>query len=170
MIRHVIEAASRIAGGLAAAAFFVIGVIVTWEVVMRYLFTAPTRWVEETAAVLQIYGVFLACAWLVARREHIRITVLTALLPRAARAWVARLSLLVVAAVAGFAAWSALELMLSAIQRGERTDSTLELPMWLFHAPLLVGLGLAALQALATIWSSFENPTLITEDGPENEL
>lgn len=170
MIRHIVETASRLAGIAAAAAFFVIGIIVTWEVVARYGFAAPTRWVEETAAILQIYGVFLACAWLVAQREHIRITVVTARLPTRARAWVGRASLALVAAIAGFAAWSAYELMISAIERGERTDSTLEIPMWVLHLPLVVGLALAAAQALAMIWTSFEDPALITEDRPERGL
>jgi TRAP-type C4-dicarboxylate transport system permease small subunit len=159
-----IEIVGRASGIVAAGAFFVIGIIVTWEVVARYLLGAPTRWVEETAAILQIYGVFLACAWLVARRDHIRITVLTAHLPLVARSWLARASLAVVALVAGFAAWSSSALLLSAIERGERTDSTLELPMWLLHAPVMVGLGLTALQAMAMIWLSFDDPALITED------
>ena len=137
---------------------------------MRYIFAAPTRWVEETASLLQIYGVFLACAWLVARREHIRITVVTARLPRTAHLWVARASLITVAVIAGFAAWFAGELMASAITRGERTDSTLELPMWLLHAPVVVGLGLAALQALATAWASLDDPRLIAEDRPQADL
>jgi len=154
----------------AAAAFFVIGLIITYEVVMRYVFTSPTRWVEEIASLLQIYGVFLACAWLVARREHIRITVVTARLPHTTRLWVARASLIVVAVVAAFAAQSAADLMWSAIDRGERTDSTLELPMWLPHVPVVIGLGLTALQAVATALASFDDPTMIAEDRPRTDL
>ena len=60
--------------------------------------------------------------------------------------------------------------MISAIERGERTDSTLEIPMWVLHAPLVAGLALAALQALATIWASFDDPALITEERPERGL
>lgn len=161
---------SRATAWLAAGAFFVIGLIVTYEVVMRYGFSAPTRWVEETARLLQIYGVFLACAWLVARREHIRITVLTARLRPTARAWLARASLIVVAVIAAFAAQSAGDLMVSAIERGERTDSTLELPMWLLHAPVVVGLALAALQALALAYASLSDPSLVTDDSPQTDL
>ncbi len=170
MLARLITSTSKATAWLAAAAFFVIGLIVTYEVVMRYVFTAPTRWVEEIASLLQIYGVFLACAWLVARREHIRITVVTARLPQTVRLWVARASLIVVAAIAAFAAWSASDLAWSTITRGERTDSTLELPMWLLHAPVVVGLGLAALQALATVWASFDDPTVIAEDRPQADL
>ena len=167
---RLISRTSQAMAWLAAGAFFVIGLIVTYEVVMRYVFTAPTRWVEETANLLQIYGVFLACAWLVARREHIRITVVTARLPHATHIWVARAGLIIVALIAAFAAWSAAELMWSAITRGERTDSTLELPMWLMHAPLVVGLGLAAVQALATAWASLDDPSLIADDRPQADL
>jgi len=170
VLTRLISKTSRVTAWLAAGAFFVIGLIVTYEVVMRYVFTAPTRWVEEIASLLQIYGVFLACAWLVARREHIRITVVTARLPQASRQWLARASLVVVAVIAAIAAWSAADLGWSAIQRGERTDSTLELPMWLLHAPVAVGLGLASLQALATAWASLADPTLIAEDRPQTDL
>ncbi len=170
MIVRWIMGVSRVTAWLAAGAFFVIGLIVTYEVVMRYGFLAPTRWVEETARLLQIYGVFLACAWLVGRREHIRITVLTARLPRGAKVWLGRLSLIVVAAIAAFAAQSAGALMLSAIERGERTDSTLELPMWLLHAPVVIGLGLAALQALALAIASLSEPALIADDDPPPEI
>lgn len=170
MLARWVETMSKVSAWFAAAAFFIIGLIVTYEVLMRYVFTAPTRWVEETASLLQIYGVFLACAWLVARREHIRITVITSRLPGSVHLWVARAGLLIVAAIAGFAAWSAIDLMTSAITRGERTDSTLELPMWLLHAPVVIGLGLAALQALATAWASLDDPTLIAEDRPQADL
>ncbi len=170
VLARLITRTSQAIAWLAAGAFFVIGLIVTYEVVMRYVFTEPTRWVEETARLLQIYGVFLACAWLVARREHIRITVLTSRLPPVAHVWVARASLCVVAVIAAFAAASAADLMWSAITRGERTDSTLELPMWLLHAPVVIGLGLSALQAVATVLASFDDPTLIAEDRPQADL
>lgn len=149
----------------AAAAFFVIGVIVAYEVAMRYLFAAPTRWVEETASVLQIWGVFLATAWLVATRGHIRITVLTARLPARARLWCARMGLLAVAAVAAVSAWFAAELIAFTVETGQYTDTTLALPMWLLQAPVAVGLALAALQALASVAASFADPATLLAEG-----
>jgi TRAP-type C4-dicarboxylate transport system permease small subunit len=152
---------SRLCGGLAAAAFFFIGLIVSYEVVMRYVFAAPTRWVEETAGVLQIYAVFLACAWLVARREHIRITVLSDCLPPRLRLWLARAALLAVAASAASAAWFTVGLVRFSIAMGQYTDTTLALPMWLLQAPVAAGLALAACQALATLAASFARPDVL---------
>ena len=162
MVR-LIEGASRLCGWLAAAAFFALGLIVAYEVAMRYLFLAPTRWVEEVARLLQIYAVFLAAAWLVARREHIRITVLAGALPRRARLWLARLVLLLVALVAGAGAWQAGALLRFSLEMEQYTDSTLGLPMWLLQAPLVAGLGLAGLQALATLWRSFAEPERLAD-------
>lgn len=154
---------SRAAAYAAAAALMAIGLIVAYEVVMRYVFVAPTRWVEEIAQLLQIYAVFFAGAWLIRRRDHVRITVLTDRLPAAGRLWATRANLLVAGAVTGFASWQGGLLMLSAIARGERTDSTLELPMWLLHGPVTAGLGLAALEALAMLWQSFRDPAALAE-------
>ena len=165
-----IERLSTWAAWVAAAAFFVIGLIVTYEVVMRYVFLAPTRWVEEISALLQIYAVFFACAWLVARREHIRITVLTTYLPARAQLALARLSLLVIASVAALSAWFGIELMRFSIEMGQATDTTLELPMWIVQAPVAVGLILVALQALATLADSFTTPARLLETAPPPEF
>ncbi len=138
----------------AAALFVIIGLIVAYEVVMRYVFLAPTRWVEEIARVLQIYGVFLACAWLVGRREHIRITALTARVRPAIRAWFERIALLCIAAIAAACTWASVELIRFSIDMAQYTDSVLALPMWLVQLPVPVGLALVTAQAIACIvWS-----------------
>lgn len=163
---RLIHRMTQAAAGVAAALFAAIGLIVFYEVAMRHAFLAPTSWVEETARVLQIYGVFLAAAWLVGRREHIRITVVTAQLPPAVQAWLARAALLAIGAVAGVSAWYGVELMRFSIDIGQTTDTTLELPMWLLQGPVVAGLALIVLQALATVVGSFRSPALLGGDPP----
>ena len=167
---HLINRLTQVAAVVAAALFAVIGLIVFYEVAMRHAFLAPTSWVEETARVLQIYGVFLAAAWLVGRREHIRITVLTTYLPPPVQMWLSRLVLLAIGAVAGISAWYGVELMQFSIDIGQTTDTTLELPMWLLQGPVVVGLTLIVLQALATVAASFHSPELLGGDQPHSEV
>ena len=157
-IIRTIDRLCKVAAGLAAVLFFIIGLIITYEVVMRYVFLNPTSWVEESARVLQVYAVFLACAWLVGRREHIRISVVTGFLDPSLQLWLSRFSLLLVGAASGIGAWYSIGLMRFSISIGQRTDSTLELPMWLLQAPLVAGLLLCAVQALAVVADSFKNP------------
>ena len=153
-----VGAVSRAAGWAAAAVFVAIGFAVCHEVVMRYVFLSPTRWVEETARVLQIYGVFLACGWLVGERAHIRVVALTAALPPGGRRWADRFALCAVAAAASVGAWQAAALMRFLIDTGQYTDSTLALPLWALHAPVAGGLALAAAQACASLAESFAEP------------
>lgn len=165
-----IDSLSRAAAWLAAIMFAVIGLIVFYEVAMRHVFLAPTSWVEETARVLQIYAVFLAAAWLVGRREHIRITVLTTYLPEISRLWLARFALLVIAIIATVSAWYGVELMAFSLSIGQTTDTTLELPMWLLQGPVVAGLGLIVLQALATIALSFRSPERLLDNAPPGDV
>ena len=60
-------------GIIAAWIFFLTGVFLTFEVVSRYAFNAPTVWVEEVSQLLLIAGVYLAVARTVHRRQNIRI-------------------------------------------------------------------------------------------------
>jgi TRAP-type C4-dicarboxylate transport system permease small subunit len=74
--KHRIDRAAEAAGRLASLLFVVIVAITAYEVLMRYVFSAPTSWVHEIT-------VFLAAAAFVAGgpaahagRAHIAITVL----------------------------------------------------------------------------------------------
>ena len=169
-IIRAIDRLCSVAAGLAAVLFFIIGVIVTYEVVMRYVFLNPTSWVEESARVLQVYAVFLACAWLVGRREHIRISVVTSYLGPNPQLWLSRFSLLLVGGASAIGAWYSIELMRFSISIGQRTDSSLELPMWLLQAPLVAGLLLAAIQAFAVVADSFEHPERLRDGVSAPEL
>ena len=57
---RIMDAISDWLGILAAWLFFMTGVFLTFEVGSRYLFNAPTVWVEEVSQLLLIAGVYLA--------------------------------------------------------------------------------------------------------------
>ena len=63
-------------GALAAWVFFVIGLIVTFEVVMRYAFNSPTIWVDEISRILQIWATCLAAGYALRHRALIVIDVI----------------------------------------------------------------------------------------------
>ena len=66
----------KYSGYLASALFIAIGFIVSYEVIMRYLFNSPTVWVNEISRFLQIWATYLALTYSFDRKEFIRITVL----------------------------------------------------------------------------------------------
>ena len=66
----------KYSGYLASALFISIGFIVSYEVIMRYLFNSPTIWVNEVSRFLQIWATYLALTYSFHKQDFIRITVL----------------------------------------------------------------------------------------------
>ncbi len=61
---------------------FLASVILTfYEVIMRYVFNAPTIWVHDSAIALSATGFLLAGTYALQRREHIRISVVYDAMP-----------------------------------------------------------------------------------------
>ena len=65
----------KYSGYLASALFIAIGFIVSYEVIMRYLFNSPTIWVNEVSRFLQIWATYLALTYSFHKNDFIRITV-----------------------------------------------------------------------------------------------
>ena len=66
----------KYSGYLASALFITIGFIVSYEVIMRYLFNSPTIWVNEVSRFLQIWATYLALTYSFHKQDFIRITVI----------------------------------------------------------------------------------------------
>ena len=66
----------KYSGYLASALFITIGFIVSYEVIMRYIFNSPTVWVNEISRFLQIWATYLALTYTFHKKDFIRITVL----------------------------------------------------------------------------------------------
>ena len=135
-------------GNIAAWMFFAIGLCVSYEVAMRYVFTAPTIWVDEVSRILQIWAGCLAVSCVLRHRRMIIIDVLfkdTGTLHRKISESFALLVTLFFAVVTtkfGFDIW------LKSTLAGHTTDSLLAPGKWLTHAAVWIGFGLLSLQCL----------------------
>ena len=65
----------KYSGYTAAGLYVLIGFIVSFEVISRYIFNAPTIWVNEISRLLQIWATYLALTYTFHNKEFIRITV-----------------------------------------------------------------------------------------------
>ena len=134
---------------LAAWLLFLIGAMLTYEVVARYFFNAPTIWAEELSRLFMIWAVFIGSAGLLAGREHIRVTVLVDQFPVAVQRFCEVVSLVFVAVISGFVAWFGMPTALKSFEVGRTTGSMLDMPSWWMQASIPVGFALLAVQALA---------------------
>jgi TRAP-type C4-dicarboxylate transport system permease small subunit len=144
-VNGVLVAISAIATGIAAC-------VLTWEASARYLFKIPSIWQDDVAVFLLVGATFLSAAWVQARRGHVGIQALAAILPphidRVRLAIADFLTLLFVT----FFAWKSWELLLEAIDEGRVTYSAWGAPMWVPFTCMSVGMSLVALQLLLQIF------------------
>ncbi|WP_304414215.1 TRAP transporter small permease [Photobacterium atrarenae] len=60
-------------------------VVLTWQIVTRWLFNAPSLWSEELARVLFMYMSLIGCAIAIKRNSHVNITYFSDKLPEKLR-------------------------------------------------------------------------------------
>ena len=153
--------------GLASGQLYLLcALITTYEVVMRYVFNAPTQWAFEVVMVLCASAWLLSAGYVTVHKRHIGITVLYAMAPRRVRWWLDVVALVAALGATLFLAFAALEPARSAIRIVERTGSAFNSPQpTILKTLLLVGALLYAVQTVANLIRH-----LLGEDDQERPL
>ena len=156
LLVQAIDSLSEWLGKLCAWCLFAIGFFITFEVLMRYVFNAPTIWVDEISRVLQVWVVFLATPYVLKHREMISIDVLLRDSNTLRRRLAESFSIVVLFVFMSVAVYYGFELWLKATLAGHTTDTYLAPPKWFTHAPVWVGGTLLLLQGvtqLVRVWA-----------------
>ncbi|WP_020591490.1 TRAP transporter small permease [Kiloniella laminariae] len=161
-----VDALSDGAGKIAAWCLVAIGFFITWEVVMRYVFVAPTIWVDEVSRYLMVWVVFLSSAYVLKRQEMITIEVLLGDPASPKRKLAETLATVMLLIFAGTAVYYGFQIWLKYTLAGHTTDSYLAPPKWLTHAPVWVGGLLFALQGLVQLIRVWRNELPDPKDNP----
>jgi len=146
-----IDRLNEVFGWIAAAAFVAVGAMITYEVVMRYVFLSPTIWAEEMSRFLQIWATYIAAATVLRHRQLIAITVLVERLSPRGRKIAEAFALLWILVFCGVAVWYGLDIMLDSIRLGRATSTMLAVPQWMTELAIPLGFTLLGLQALAEL-------------------
>jgi TRAP-type mannitol/chloroaromatic compound transport system permease small subunit len=124
-------------------------VITAYEVVMRYLFAAPTTWAFELTILLCAICYLLSGGFVTAQRKHIAITSVYDLMPARIRWWLDLLAMLTGILAMGLLVWAAWRPAVQAVTIVERTGSAWNSPSPAIIKPLIaIGAALIVLQLL----------------------
>ncbi len=146
-----IDRLSDILGRVSAWMFFAVGGMITYEVIARYVFLAPTIWAEEMSRFFQIWATYLAAAYVLRHRDLITIDVLLQRLrPRLRRA-AALCALMVIVIFSLVAVYYGTESMLESIRMGRASSTMLSVPLWMTELAIPLGFVALLLQALAEL-------------------
>ena len=146
-----VNAVLAVGSGVAIA---VAGCVLTWEVAGRYFLGTASDWQDELSVFLLVGATFAPAAWIQARRGHVAIDALAAILPpamdRIRRVVADVLSLLFVT----FFAWKSFTLLHEAVADGQTTPSSWGPPLWIPYSYMAAGMTLLAVQLLLQVLGS----------------
>lgn len=136
---------------LAALARLLIGaliVIVVSDVAFRNLGHRPLAWAVNSSEFLLLYITFLPMPWLVRTKGHVFVDFLRVALPVGMRHLLARLVYAACIGLCLYLGWVAFESLIRAIERGTYEMRTFDIPKWVVFLPMVIGLGLSAVEWL----------------------
>jgi len=145
----------KLCGQFSAALFVIIAAIITYEVIVRYIFTAPTIWSNDISLLCQIWATCLGASWVLQHKALIRIDFLTNMLGDKAKKMSDFVALLSIVFFSGFIAFYGFSLLKESIEIGAASASMLGLPLWATKSAIPIGFGLLTLQAVLEICLMF---------------
>ena len=148
-----IDRLNRLLGERLCYLYLVAVAITAYEVVMRYLFDAPTTWAFELTILLCAICYLLSGGFVTLQRKHIAITSVYDLMPARIRWWLDLLAMLTGILSMGLLVWAAWRPAVLAVAIVERTGSAWNSPSPAIIKPLIaIGAGLIVLQLLVQLW------------------
>lgn len=144
--------------GLSVAHFYLVCALITaYEVVMRYLFNAPTLWAFEVVMVVCAAAWALSGGYVTMRRNHIAITVLYQHTKGRLRWWLELFIQLVSLAAMSVLAYSVWGMMVEALHTLERSGTSFNSPEpTIIKTLLFAGTLVYAVQTVANLIRHFE--------------
>ena len=150
VIARAIDALNETVGRIVCFVAAIFAAIIIYDVVMRYLFNAPTRWAFDVSK--QLYGFYFVVlgGYALRHQAHVRVDLVTGALSPAVRRWVE---------IAGYLifffpfAWVFLtrsyEFARTSWAQGEVTYGAIQMPVYPLKVALCVAAGLLLLQGVS---------------------
>jgi C4-dicarboxylate transporter, DctQ subunit len=148
----------NIAGGaLSGISILVAALIVTYEVIVRYIFQSPTTWVLEISIYLCLASVFLAGGYALREHAHIDVDVVVRKLPIEDQKLIRIIGFLLVLVYCLVFTWKGLELTVTSIVHKEVSPTLLNTPMVIPHSLIPIGGIMLVLELIRQILNDILN-------------
>ena len=142
---------NKVGGALGGIFILVMGIIVTYEVMMRYVFRAPTTWVLEISIYLTIGSVFLGGGYALKEKMHISVDVITRHFSQRNQVLLQIMCLFITGIYCVVLTWFGAEMALTSLRLGEVSTTVLEIPVVIPHSFVPIGGVLILLEVIRQI-------------------
>lgn len=138
--------------GLLAALFIVLMVLlVSYEVILRYVFKRAPMVADEFSAYLLVACIFIGLAYTMKEKGHIKVEVVVSRLAPEQAHWLRLFTLIVCLLTVGIFFWESVQLVFHSYDLGRRSQTWLLTPTYLVQIVMPIGFFLFFLQVLAEI-------------------
>jgi TRAP-type mannitol/chloroaromatic compound transport system permease small subunit len=145
-----IDGLSRAIGNRLAWLFLIAAGLTCFEVLMDWVFRAPTIWVHDTTIMMSATCFLLGGAYALERRDHIRITFLYDMMSSTLRCWCDRLTLTLTLIYLAALLWFVAKQAWQSVMLVEMSGRAWDFPMpMVIRLAFFLGTCLLLLQALA---------------------
>jgi TRAP-type C4-dicarboxylate transport system permease small subunit len=152
-VERLLAAVNHLVVIVASVALLVAAFVLTYSVVTRYFLHLSTDWQDELSVFLIVGAVFMSAAAIQARRGHVAIEAVVAILPAGAN----RIRQLIVdiatLAFCAFFAWKAWLLLAEAWVENFHSGSTWAPPLWIPYSLMTAGMALLSIQLLLQVFA-----------------
>lgn len=152
-----VDRCSECLGIVAAWMYFLIGLMIAYEVLARYLFNAPTIWAQELSQLLFLWATFLGISRALKRDQHIRINALESLMHETTTHRLRLVTLIFISLLCLLVVLYGSTIFWDSFVRGRSTGTMLNIPNWWSEAVIPAGFGILFLQSLVEIARRIRN-------------
>ncbi|MFH1060131.1 MAG: TRAP transporter small permease [Pseudomonadota bacterium] len=136
---------------LSAIALAAMALMITWDVIVRYLFNAPLPASVEISEILEPYVIFLPFAYTLAAGRHVRVTIITMRLKGRLGLCAEAFTYLVDLLLFSLFAYYACAEFCHSFAIGEIMMAAIRLPWWLGKLAMPVGMFFICLQCVINL-------------------
>lgn len=137
-----------VAGCVAGFLIFCCGIMISYEVVVRGLFNAPTEWVMELATYCVTIAGFLGMGVTYAAKKHIHVDILLSKLSDQQRIYLADITTFIGAVYSFIFCVKGAEMVMQSFILNNCAATTLSTPLWIPQSAMPIGMGILFLHTL----------------------
>jgi TRAP-type C4-dicarboxylate transport system permease small subunit len=145
-LRAVVERCNFILGMVSGLGILAMGLILTYEVVCRYFFNAPTIWAQETSTYLYVWTMLAAASYTLQTGKHVQVDLVIERLPIRAKMLAEAATGAIGALFCGIVSIQAYQMIAATVRFGKVSATPLRVPLWIPQSALLMGFVLLTFQ------------------------
>ncbi|HSB72177.1 MAG TPA: TRAP transporter small permease [Candidatus Methylomirabilis sp.] len=145
-LRAVVERCNLALGMLSGLGILAMGLILTYEVVCRYFFSAPTIWAQETSTYLYMWTMLAAASYTLQTGGHVHVDLVIERLPGRVKMLTEVATGAVGTIFCAIVSVQAYQMIAATLRFGKVSATPLRVPLWIPQSALLMGFVLLTFQ------------------------